>query len=167
LSQLESDAGNSPRIAILGVGNAFRSDDAAGVLVARALSTRQHARDERLLVLEAGSAPENRTGELRRFAPDLVLFIDAAEMGEEPGAVCIIPEEAIDGMSASTHSLPLSLLAQYLSLELKCKVVLLGIQPRSKEVGETISVSVSQAIRQVADLLESAICMSLSHGSPA
>ena len=75
---------------------------------------------------EAGHAPENKTGELRKFAPDLVLLIDAAEMGKEPGTVAWISEEDIDGMSASTHSLPLSMLAHYLTLELNCKVTIAG-----------------------------------------
>ena len=162
LSRLKIEAIPSPRIAVVGVGNTLRSDDAAGILIARALSDRQCARNEHLLILEGGQAPENRTGELRRFAPDLVLIIDAAEMSEEPGAIRFIPEEDIDGMSASTHSLPLSVLAHYLTLELQCKVILLGIQPGSNEVGETISVPVSQAVNEVVDSLDQSICTRMS-----
>src|ERR1051325_6034884 len=91
-----------------------------------------------VLIIEAGHAPENTTGELRKFAPDLVLIIDAADMGESPGTIQWIPEESIDGMSASTHSLPLSMLARYLRLEINCTVVLLGIQPNSNEVQDGI-----------------------------
>ena len=115
-----------------------------------ALSQRECAADtDHLLIIEAGHAPENRTGELRKFAPNLVLLIDAAEMGKEPGTVEWISEEDIDGMSASTHSLPLSMLAQYLTLELGCKVMLLGIQAASNEVGETVSAEVLQAVDEV------------------
>ena len=70
-------------------------------------------------------------------------------MDKEPGAVEWIREEDIDGMSASTHSLPLSMLALYLRMELNCKVSLLGIQPKSNEVGETVSEEVLQAIDEV------------------
>ena len=144
-----------PRVAILGVGNQFRSDDAAGVLVVRALLGRVRALDtEHLLIIEAGHAPENTTGEIRRFAPDLVLIIDAAEMDETSGTVRWIPEESIDGMSASTHSLPLSMLARYLRLELDCQVILLGLQPGSNEVGERVSPEVLQAVHKVAEELE-------------
>ena len=93
---------------------------------------------EHLLIIEAGHAPENTTGELRKFAPDLVLIIDTAEMDQHPGTVQWIPEEAIDGMSASTHSLPLSMLARYLTLDLHCTVTLLGIQPGTNEVDESV-----------------------------
>jgi len=107
-----------------------------------------------LLIIEAGHAPENATGELRKFAPDLVLMIDAADMGETPGTVKWIPEESIDGMSASTHSLPLSILARYLKLELNCVVAVLGIQPLSIAVGERVSSEVLGAINETVDALD-------------
>jgi hydrogenase 3 maturation protease len=158
LKQLASESAQPPRIAILGVGNQFRSDDAAGVLIARSLSDRECAQDtDHLLVVEAGLAPENTTGELRRFSPDLVLIIDAAEMNEKPGTVKWIPEESVDGMSASTHSLPLSMLARYLTLELNCRVTLLGIQPGSNDIGSGISAEVSGAIQEIVDELDKSI----------
>jgi hydrogenase 3 maturation protease len=158
LQKRTAESGKPARVAILGIGNTLRSDDAAGVLVAQALSQRECAADtDHLLICEAGHAPENKTGELRKFAPDLVLLIDAADMGKEPGTVEWISEEDIDGMSASTHSLPLSMLAQYLTLELGCKVTLLGIQPASNEVGETLSADVLQTVEEVATGLDEAI----------
>jgi hydrogenase 3 maturation protease len=154
LKQLTSKSAKPARIAILGIGNPFRSDDGAGVLVARALSDCECARDtEHLLIIEAGHAPENATGELRKFAADLVLMIDAAEMGEMPGTVKWIPDESIDGMSASTHSLPLSMLARYLTLELNCTVALLGIQPGSNEVGEQVSQEVLRTVNEIVAVL--------------
>jgi hydrogenase 3 maturation protease len=154
LQQPTSNSGNL-RIAILGVGNEMRSDDAAGVLVARRLASWEWAtHTDRILIIEAGQAPENRTGELRTFAPDLVLIVDAADMGEKPGAIQFIPEESIDGMSASTHSLPLSMLAHYLRMDLGCLVALLGIQIRSNEVGENVSRKVLQAVNEIVDELD-------------
>ncbi len=155
LQQLRNESGKFPRVVIVGIGNVLRSDDAAGMLVARALSQRECAADtDHVLILEAGHAPENRTAELRRFAPSLVLLIDAADMGKEPGTVEWISEDDIDGMSASTHSLPLSMLAKYLTLELGCKVMLLGIQLASNEVGETVSAEVLQAVEEVVNGLD-------------
>ena len=117
------------RIAIVGIGNTLRSDDAAGILVARALGTSRLLPDPKpVLVIDAGHAPENCTAELRRFAPDIVLLVDAVEMGEQPGHIRWVEMDEIEGMSASTHSLPLSMLASFLNWELKCEVTLLGIQ---------------------------------------
>jgi hydrogenase 3 maturation protease len=158
LQQPTSNSGNL-RIAILGVGNEMRSDDAAGILIARALSRKECATyTESILIVEGGRAPENRTGELRSFAPDLVLIVDAADMGEKPGAIQFIPEGSIDGMSASTHSLPLSMLARYLVLDLHCTIKLLGIQPGSNDVGERVSPQVLQAVDEIVDELETVLC---------
>jgi hydrogenase 3 maturation protease len=138
------------RIAIMGIGNTLRSDDAAGVLVARALATsRLLPNPKPVLVIDAGHAPENCTAQLRRYAPDVVLLIDAVEMGEAPGFIRWVEMDEIEGMSASTHSLPLSMLASYLNWELKCEVTLLGIQLKSNEVGETVSAEVTQAVAEI------------------
>lgn len=102
-----------------------------------------------VLVMDAGHAPENMTAELRRFVPDSVLLVDAAELGQPPGTVHWIPMEDLDGMSASTHSMPLSMLASYLTLELHCTVSLLGIQPQSNDFGEIVSDPVLEAIDDI------------------
>ena len=142
------------RLAIVGIGNTLRSDDAAGVLVARTLIASRLFRDrESVLVMDAGHAPENRTSTLRRFEPDIVLLIDAVDMGESPGSIRWVDMDEIEGMSASTHSLPLSMLARYLNWELKCEVTLLGVQPKSNEVGETVSAEVLQAVNAIVEAL--------------
>jgi hydrogenase 3 maturation protease len=124
-------------------------------LIVRALAQRDYASDaDRFLILEAGQAPENSTGALRSYNPDLILFLDAADMGEAPGAVQWVPEGEIEGMSASTHSLPLSMLARYLRLELGCKIALLGIQPCANEIGEAVSEKVLPAIEEVVAVLD-------------
>jgi hydrogenase 3 maturation protease len=152
LNQLINELGESPRVAIVGIGNQLRNDDAAGMLVARKLLRKECASDaSHLLIIQAGHAPENVTGELRSFAPELILLIDAAEMRDVPGAICWVPIQSIEGMSASTHSLPLSMLARYLTLELNCMVALIGIQPKSNDFGETVSTEVSQAIDEIVE----------------
>ncbi len=149
LRQWTARQNKDSRIAILGIGNSFRSDDAAGPLVARGLIQTRLTRDfDSFLVIDAGLAPENATAKLRRFAPQAVLLIDAAEMGERPGTIRWIEMDEIDGMSASTHTMPLSLLAKYLILEINCEVKILGIQPRSTEVGESVSREVLDAVEE-------------------
>ncbi len=154
LRQLLSQQADKPRIAIVGIGNVFRSDDAAGILAARKLIEARFISDPNtVLVIDAGHAPENRTGDLRRFAPQVILLIDAADMDELPSTVSWIEMDEIEGMSASTHTLPLSMLAKYLKLELNCKIALLGIQPKSNDVGETVSREVTEAVDTLAETL--------------
>jgi hydrogenase 3 maturation protease len=108
--------GTAPRVAVLGIGNQLHGDDVAGILIARAL--KQNAiYGDRLLVINAHIAPENVFGELRRFDPDLVLIIDAAQMGVEPGSVRCIDPQRTAGFSFSTHTLPPKWAAKLLSWE--------------------------------------------------
>src|ERR1044071_818122 len=83
LHRLLNLQGARPRLAIVGIGNDFRCDDAAGVWIARRLlESRIISSLRNVLVLDAGHAPENRTADLRRFAPDVILLIDAAELDD-------------------------------------------------------------------------------------
>jgi len=158
---MRSSKSDAPRVAIVGIGNEFNGDDAAGVLVARKLSTRECAVDaNHVLVIEAGQAPENITAELRRFGPQIVLLIDAAQVNAEPGEVIWIPWETTSGMSASSHSLPLSMLARYLTLEFACTVHLLGIQPAQNEINGSVSLVVSAAVDDICQTLCQALFVS-------
>jgi hydrogenase 3 maturation protease len=136
------------RVAIVGVGHELRGDDAAGPVVARALTPMARAHDW-LLVIEAGPAPENCTGALRRFCPDLVILIDTAQMELEPSSVRWLSWKDTCGISASTHGLPLHLVACYLHNELGCEVALIGIQPASTDFGATLSPVVIREIGEI------------------
>jgi hydrogenase 3 maturation protease len=156
--KLKSPARNEKlRLAVLGIGNEMNGDDAAGVLVARRLfkcvGTRSAIQDW-LLVLEGGVAPENFTGPLRRFKPDLVIFIDAADMDTEPGHIELVPWQQADGLSVSTHTLPLSMLAGYLVEETGCQVVLLAIQATQTQPGMPISHPVDDGILDLVQFMD-------------
>lgn len=136
------------RVAVLGIGNELRGDDAAGVLVARSLTG---ADADHLLVIDAGLAPENQTGLLRRFQPDLVLIVDAAELGEEAGTVRWLSWEQTDGLTASTHTTPPSMLGRFLAESLACEVVVIGIQPRDTSFGAPLLPEVAAAVKAVSE----------------
>lgn len=140
------------RIAILGVGNESNGDDGAGVQVVRLLSARLPATPG-VLLIDAGTAPENFTAPLRRFKPDLVVEIDAAEQDADPGAVAWLDWRDADGLSASTHTLPPSVLAEFLVADLGCRVEILGIQPKALEPGTPLSAEVASAAARLADAL--------------
>jgi hydrogenase 3 maturation protease len=140
------------RVAVVGVGNTMRGDDGAGVLVVRALAASlQNAPD--VLLIDGSTAPENFTGPLRRFRPDLVIEIDAAHLDQPPGTVAWVDWRDADGMSASTHTLPPSVLARFLTADLGCRVSLLGIQPATLEMGCGLSPEVADAVACVAEQL--------------
>jgi hydrogenase 3 maturation protease len=103
------------------------------------------------------TAPENVTGEIRTFAPSHVLFVDAADFGTAPGSVRIFESADIGGMMSSTHTLPLHVIADYLTQELGCRVVFLGLQPKSLAFGETVSNEVAAAIEETVAAIAEAL----------
>ncbi len=133
----------------MGIGSELNGDDAAGVAAARLLRP-LFAHVEHVLVVEAGPVAENSTGSLRRFRPDVVILLDAAWFGGEPGEIRGLDWHEADGFSASTHTLPLSVFASYLESEFGCSVLLLGVQAASVEFGDPISPAVKRAVRRLA-----------------
>lgn len=142
----------STRVAVLGIGNELAGDDAVGVRIARELGSRLRPGPDRV-VFDGGSAPENFTGPIRRFRPDLVLLVDAAHVSAEPGTVAWIDWHDSDGLSASTHTLPPSVLADFLATELGCRLALLVVQPAQLEPGSSLSPAVRRAADEVIDAL--------------
>jgi hydrogenase 3 maturation protease len=116
------------RLAFVGVGSELNGDDAADLWVVRALNEKTGGSSS-VLCFESGGMLENALGPLRRFHPDGVVVIDAADFGGEPGAARLIELTETAGFSFSTHSLPLGTICAYLSQELECPVWILGIQP--------------------------------------
>jgi hydrogenase 3 maturation protease len=104
---------------------------------------------EGLLVLNAGCAPENCLGTLIRFAPDLLMLIDAANLDAAPGTIRLLDPICAEGSSASTHSLSLSMLTRYLREALACEILLLGIQPESMFFGQALTARLDQCVDDI------------------
>jgi hydrogenase 3 maturation protease len=104
-----------------------------------------------VLLIDGSTAPESFTGPLRRFRPDLVIEIDAAHLEQPPGTVAWVDWRDADGMSASTHTLPPSVLAGFLTADLGCRVSLIGIQPATLDMGSDLSPEVQAAVARLAD----------------
>ena len=143
---------HSVRLAVLGIGHELCGDDAVGVRLAGRLRPLA-AGKERLLVIEAGPAPENFTGPLRRFQPDLVLLVDAAQMDAGPGTIGWLDLQSTGGISASSHTLPLHILVSYLVAELGCQVALIGIQPQQTFADAPLTPTVEAAAQAVVKVL--------------
>jgi len=154
--------GVRPRLAVIGIGQELCGDDGAGCAVVAELQARCGS-SETLLALDGGCAPENQTGPLRRFRPSLVVMVDAAEMGTEPGSIGWLAWEDTLGLGASTHTLPAYVLGRFLSESLRCDVALIGIQPANLSFGAPLSPAVRRAVEEVS----SALVQSQSNRQPA
>lgn len=145
-------------MAVVGIGNELNGDDAAGVGVARKLSEAAgRVADSPVLIVDAGAAPENVTGALRKFGPALVLLIDAAQLGEPPGTIGWVDWRATTGITAMTHGLPLHVIAEYLVTEIGCEVALIGIQPRGNAFDTPLSPEVQRAVDEVVQTLRAVL----------
>lgn len=129
------------------------------MILVRALQLEAEGHDS-ILVLDGGAAPENFTGSMRRFDPDLVLLVDAALMDAEPGTVLLLDWRETTGLSATTHTLPPYLLGNYLANELNCSVAMLGIQPMQNEFDQPLSPEVETAVEQVTEILRDLLHLS-------
>ncbi len=141
----------SSRLAIVGIGNELNGDDALGPLVVKALKKRQKQGSDQspVLLIDAGPSPESFSGQLRQFHPGLVILVDAARMGEAPGEIRWLPWEDAQGLSASTHTLPLAMFSSYLIQEIGCQVALLGVEPLQLDLGDKLSHPVYLAKRRI------------------
>jgi hydrogenase 3 maturation protease len=141
---------------VLGIGNRLGGDDAAGALVADVLNQKGWRTEvlaaAQVTAINGGTAPESYTSVIRRHRPDLLILVDAADMGLPSGAVRIIAPENISVLSFSTHSMPLSMFVSYVQ-EFCGKVLVIGVQPERTETGRRISRAVQRSARQLAELI--------------
>jgi hydrogenase 3 maturation protease len=152
---LAKNRNHPARIALVGIGNEINGDDGAGVKIVRSLTRVNLPAQAGWLLVEAGLAPENFTGTLRRFQPDLVVLIDAAEMGLPAGEIDCVDWSAAGGFSASTHTLPLNMLSSFLVSEIGCQVMVLGIQPLQMGMDQPFSPEVTRAVEGIVAELQS------------
>jgi hydrogenase 3 maturation protease len=100
------------------------------------------------------TAPENLTGEIRRFQPTHVVILDAADVGAAPGHIEVIPNDApTQNPTISTHSLPMKVFTDFLTKSIGCQAVVAGIQPATREFGRPVSAAVKRAAARLAAAL--------------
>ena len=135
---------------LVAVGNPLAGDD--GVAAKTAECLRRTGADWQ--IVEAGLSPENVTGVIRREKPDLLVIVDAARMGAPIGAVLRLPTDFADKMLLSTHGLPLPFLIDRLR-EAAGRIVLVGIEPKTTQLGDPLSERAARAAEWLAGKLAS------------
>ena len=136
------------RLRVIGLGNELRGDDAVGVLVARALRRLEPAAD----VMERSGEPAGLLAALGGV--DEVVLVDAVSSGARPGAIHRFDASGAAlplPRGASTHDLGLSdaiELGRALDL-LPARLVVLGVEGRTFELGAPLSPEVARAADDV------------------
>jgi hydrogenase 3 maturation protease len=146
------------RIAIVGIGDVLSPFDRQGMSVSREIE-KLHLPDVKVFL--AGTVPESITGALRVFRPDHVIFLDAADMGVQPGSIMVIEPEDTQVNLVSSHVLPLPVIMEFIAEDTGSGVILLGIQPDLERPDHDLSgpsqLLLQQNITALAELLRSVL----------
>ncbi|MFW6012858.1 MAG: hydrogenase maturation peptidase HycI [Candidatus Bipolaricaulota bacterium] len=132
---------------LMGVGNPLKGDDGVGPYLADSL---QHPE---WVTINCGTVPGNYTSIVKRNSPQLLVVVDAAKMGLEPGKYRILPTDRVEGMITSTHNLPLTATMEYLSDYVENEILFIGIEPKSLDYTTHLTEEVLCGAKQLKELL--------------
>lgn len=147
------------KVAFLGIGSELRGDDACGIMVAENLKAyiRKRSVGRKFKVFIGGTAPENITGEIKRFHPAHLVLVDAADLGKRAGQVRLIGPEEAGGISFCTHQLPIKIMVDYLVQSIGCAITIIGVQPKKIDFAAPVSLPMQTAVRVVSGALKEII----------
>lgn len=145
----------SNKVSIIGLGNLLLRDEGVGVHVVTKLQ-KEYDLPEELSVLDGGTLGLDLLPLIE--GQEKIIFIDAADLKMEPGAVAIIENENLPSFLApklSFHHVGLAdlLFASTIQGSKPTQVILIGIQPEKVEVGLSLSDTLTQKLSQIIDLI--------------
>ncbi len=146
-------------VALVGLGNRFRGDDYIGSYIAKELIKRTKGNlPEGLYLFDAETNVESLILKLARIGLTHAVFIDACEMGAEPGETNLLSVNKTSYPFFTTHGIPLRVLAERLLS--KSAVWVLAIQPKQAEFGDRLS----PELRSSASAISGFITANLAEG---
>jgi hydrogenase maturation protease len=138
-------------VAVIGLGNLLLQDDAIGLHVIETIKER-YGFEPRIDLIDGGTAGLDLLPVIEHYQK--VLFVDAVDAGESPGAIVIIEDDAIPSFltaQVSVHHVGLSdlLFAGRMAGSLPPEICLIGIQPESVDMG----LDMTDILKESLDLL--------------
>lgn len=152
-SQLEDFLNDFKKLIVLGVGNELKSDDGVGPFIIRKLID-EGIENDKILLINAETVPENFTGKIRKENPSHVIIVDACLMNCEPGEIRIVDKNDFANIGISTHSMSLSYFVKYLEKDTDFKVIFVGIEPETMDWGEKPTPKVETAAYEFIKLIK-------------
>jgi len=141
-----------PRLLLIGVGNQYRKDDAAGLIVVRSLKNQAPAFLEIIEESGEGASLMERWREV-----DGVIMVDAVSSGAPPGTIHRLDacRQSIptDFFSYSTHAFSVAEAVEMARVldQLPPRMIIYGIEGESFEFGTGLSPALESAVPQVAE----------------
>ena len=154
--QTAQAAPSPPSTLILGLGNVLLTDEAVGAAVLKALEPLARARPE-VTLMDGGTLSFTLAGPIGDAAQ--LVVVDAAKMGQAPGTVRVLEDEAMDAQLSkhanSVHEVSLADLFDIAKLtdSLPARRALIGIEPERVDWGSQLTQAVAAAVpRAVAEI---------------
>ncbi len=154
--QITSFVRKHSRIAIVGLGNRYRTDDGAGLFVIDLLQAAGIDKNNNIFIIAAEDNFLNYLSEIEKSNPSGILLIDAANMRIEPGCIMLLNEDQIVESNISTHEANVILGLAYLRIAIPhCQAIFIGIQYNSLELSDTpiLTEKMKIAVRRVAEMI--------------
>jgi hydrogenase 3 maturation protease len=131
---------------LMGIGNILNGDDGVGCYIAKRM------RELGWKTVDCSTAPENFSGQVKRYAPARVIVIDAALMDLPAGSIRRIDASKIKEVGFSTHTMSLSHFMDYISEECS-NAILIGIEPHDMTIGNPLSSNIKDSAENLIDIL--------------
>jgi hydrogenase maturation protease len=152
------------RVCLMGVGNVDYGDDGFGVILSEKIKERLKGSedDNRYSVVNAGTSPERFIQTVAENGFKHLIFLDAVEAGAEAGSVVFMNAEEIVNLfpQISTHKISLGLISKLIGGNGKTKTWLLGVQPGSVKMGQTLTKEAETTL----EILEGVLCELMEKG---
>lgn len=139
-------------ILLAGIGNTLKTDDAAGPKLIE-IAKLKNVEGAKIRLLNCGESPENFIRNISSHLTGSIVFVDAVHMNKIPGTIDLLIMDEIEDYSASTHSLSLKMLSDYIRDKTSAGIYMLGIQPKSVSFGEGLSREVETSILEFVENL--------------
>lgn len=146
---------NASRVAILGIGSDLRGDDIAGIITTQQIEKIIEQKTSPLEVkfFIGATAPENLTGEIKKFQPSHLIIIDSVYSNVPPGRITVMDPGEIEDVSFFTHKLPIKVMIDYLLQFCKFHVIIIGIQPKDIAIGKPVSEEIGHAVKKLSETI--------------
>jgi len=105
-----------------------------------------------LEVIDADVMPENFSKPMRESGADLILFVDAVDMGLDPGEIRLVPRDLIEATIPCSHNLPMSYVMGYVDEKIE-RVELLGVQISNTGLFVEMTDITKDACSKLADII--------------
>lgn len=131
-------------VLFIGLGNEWRADDAAGLILLRRLRQRPELKDYKCI--EAGSNPENFLQDILDSQASHIIVIDTAKAGNPAGTIEFLKKQQFDHRQISTHTFSVDIIEEYLRRHRPIHFYYLGIEPLTTEFDTSLSDVIKQKI---------------------